>query len=235
MNKTCPIKSMLYYIFKPATNTTETGFVFPQVSKMRPGYNYGTPNSVHALSRAVEHLPDYEPDLDCFVVDRKAKLTDLLSVSVTYGGFLISPKLKGIFEQFNLPLHKFFPAKVSYKKELFDYFWFHIVCNLTDQVDYSSSKFFTYYNYAHNLGYVDIRSKEDLTKHRENIKKDNPGKTITIWAEKIKMNEQFDKTLDLFEIGMFDANFYISKRLKDMIMELGVTGLSISPADNILI
>jgi hypothetical protein len=78
-------KIMYYYIFKPATNTPETGFVFPQVQKMKPGYNYKAVNSVHALSRAVQHIPDFIPDLNFFVVSGIAKLTDLLSVSLVYG------------------------------------------------------------------------------------------------------------------------------------------------------
>jgi hypothetical protein len=226
---------MTYYIFKPATNTPETGPEYPQVQKMRPGYDYKAHNSVHALSKEVEHLPNYTPDLDYFVLNGKAKLTDLLSVSVVHGGFLISPKLKDIFEQFNLPLHKFYPAKVSFKKELFDYFWFHIISNLTDQVDYSHSKFFIYYNYAHNLGYVDIHSKKYLIKKREKIKKDNQDKTVTIWAEQIKMNSISDHKLDLFEIGMFDANCYISETLRNVIINQMVTGCFTQQATNLFI
>lgn len=224
---------MSYYIFKPAVDTPETGPVFPQVQKMRPGYNYQAANSVHALSREVEHLPEYSPDLDYFVVNGKAKLTDLLSVSVVYGGFLITPRLKELLEQFNLPIHKFYPAKVSYKKDYFDYFWFHIISDFSDKVDYPSSKFFVYYNYSTNLGNVEVRSKKDLIEKREKIKKDNPEKTITIWAEHIKMNEQFISKLDLFEVGTFDANCYISEELKNAIVTQKITGCSMEEATNL--
>lgn len=223
---------MPYYIIKPATDTTETGPVYPQVSKMAPGYNFKATNSVHALSRETEKLPDYEPNLDYFIVNGKAKLSDLLSVSVIYGGFLISEKFKTVLQQFNLPNHKFYPAKVQYKKQFYDYYWLHIICDLTDNVDYQKSTFFVYHNFSKNIGYIDIASKDEIIQKRAKLKSDNPGKTVTIWAEKIFLNTPFKK-LDLFEIGMFDANCYISERLQQSIIKEKITGCTLTPANNL--
>ena len=225
---------MQYYIFKPAAGTPETGQVFPQVQKMKPGYNYKAHNSVHALSREYQKLPDYEPDLDYFIVHARANLTDLLSVTVTYGGFLISEKLKSIFEQFNLPTHKFFSAKIQHKKQFYDYYWMHIMSNLADVVDYPRSTFFVYHDYSKNLGYVDISSKEELIQKRQKIKSDNPGKLVTIWAEKIAFGPSFDKTLDLFEVGTFNSDYYISESLKYVIVKEKITGCSMHPAKNLI-
>lgn len=82
---------------------------------MKPGYNYKAPNSVHALSKETKKLPAYEPDLDYFILHNQAKPTYLLSVTPVSGGFMVSEKLKQILEQFTLPLHKFYPAKVLHK------------------------------------------------------------------------------------------------------------------------
>lgn len=226
---------MSYYILKPAMDTAETGSVYPQVQKMSPGYNYNAHNSVHALSREVEKIPEYEPNLDYFIAHGKAKLSDLLSVAVVYGGFLVSNKFKTILEQFNLPIHKFYPAKVKHKNQFYSYYWLHIICNLTDQVDYPKSTFFVYHNFSKNLGYVDIASKEDLIQKRIKIKSDNPGKTVTIWGEKIVLNASFNKTLDLFEIGTFDANSYITEPLQKAINKVNLTGCSITPASNLIL
>jgi hypothetical protein len=224
-----------YYIFQPACNTAETGPEFPQVQKMAPGYDYKATNSVYALSKATENLPDFAPNLDHFVVNGKARLTDLLSVAPVNGGFLISNRFKTLLEKFKIAQHRFYAAKVSHKKEFYDYYWIHIISNLAEFVDYPKSTFFIYYNYSHNLGYVTVDSKEDFKDQKEKIKKDNPDKTITIWADKIRLNEDFDLSLDLFEIGCFNSNYCISDRLKTAISTFNITGCDISTATNILI
>lgn len=224
----------MYYIFKPAVDSPETGSVFPQVQKMSPGYDYKSANSVHALSR-VQGIPDFEPNLDYFIVQSKAKLSDLLSVSVVRGGFLVSKKFKEVLEGSKLVNHKFYPAKVSYKKQIYDYYWMHVISDFTDIVDYNNSSFFIYHNYAHNLGEIAIGSKEDLLEKRKKIKADNPGKTVTIWANKITLNNTFDKSLDLFEVGTFDANTYISLSLKNAIDNNNITGCYINEANNITV
>jgi len=222
-----------YFILEPACNTIETGSAYPQVQKMAPGYDYYALNSVHALSRSGKKFPDFVPNLDHFVVNGKAKLTDLLSVATLHGGFLISEKLKSVLENFKLPPHKFYDAKVFYKKQFHSYYWMHIICDLTDLVDYSNSVFFIYVNYAHNLGHVPVASKIEYLQKKDKVKKDNPDKAVTIWAEKIKMTPEFDTKFDLFEIGAFDSNYYISLSLKEAIEGEKISGCSIRPAKNI--
>lgn len=225
---------MDYYIFKPATDTPETGSQYPQVQKMNSGYNYKADNSVYALSKAYENFPDFEPDLDYFVVHSQAKLTDLLSVTPVHGGFLISERLKNIFEQFNIVPHKYYPARLKHRKKFYEnYFWMHIICDLTDYVDYQKSTFFIYYNYGHNIGFVDVNSKEGYFQMKEKVNLDNPGKTVTIWADKIYFANNFDKNLDLFEISTFNSNYYISSSLKEKILQEKITGCDISLASNL--
>ena len=219
---------MTYYIFKPASNTTETGSVYPQVQKMSPGYNYKAHNSVHALSDEVD-----EPNLDYFVVHNKAKLSDLLSVSVIHGGFLVSKTFKELLERFHLPNHRFYPARVYHRRKFYEYYWMHIICNLTDEVNYEKSAFKIYYNYAHNLGSINVYSKEDLLEKKEKVKADNPGKNVTIWGEKLYLKDSFNTSLDLFEIGTFDANTYIANRLKEEIEAQKITGCFTAPASNL--
>jgi hypothetical protein len=81
---------------------------------------------------------------------------------------------------------------------------------------------------------VAVTSKDDFIQKKEKIKKDNPGKTITIWAEKIKFNTNFNSALDLFEIGTFDSHIYITEKLKIAITSANITGCQIIPATNII-
>jgi hypothetical protein len=220
---------MHYNIFKPFV-----GSEYPQVQKMSPSYNYNSENSVYALS-SCEGLPDFQPDLNYFVVHNKAKLTDLLSVSVANGGFLISEKLKNIFVEFNLPPHHFYPAQVQHKKKLHNYYWFHVASDFTDVVNYEASDFFIYYNYAHKMGNIAITSKDDFIIKKKKIKTDNPEKTITIWAEKIVFSNLFDTTIDLFQISMFDSNTYISPGLTKAIVDSNLTGVEITQTTNLIL
>jgi hypothetical protein len=197
---------------------------------MGPNYNFKAPNSVYALSKSRDKIPDFEPDLNYFVVQAKAKLTDLLSTAPITGGFLISDNLKSILEYYNLPLHKFFLASISYRKGFYNFHWLHLVSNLTEFIDYPNSIFFVYQNYRHNLGYVEIKSEEDYTLKKDKLKKDNPDKTITIWIEKIKFLADFKNDLDLFKIGIFDNNWYITERLRNAIFAANITGCEIVPA-----
>jgi hypothetical protein len=155
---------MLYYKFAAAVDTPETGPEYPQIQKMAPGYDYDASNSVYALSKEYLKLPEYAPNLDYFILASKAKPTDLLSAAVIYGGFLVSEKFKNLLERFQLPTHKFYPAQVKWRKEFLNYFWMHTICDLTDYVDYSSSKFFVYQNFKTALGFVDVKSKDEYLK-----------------------------------------------------------------------
>lgn len=225
---------MSYYILKPATDTPETGSQYPQVQKMAPGYDYKASNSVHALSREFEKFPEYEPNLDYFIVHGKAKLSDLLSVAVIHGGFLVSERFKNVLEQFNLAPHKFYPAKVQFRKQFHQYYWMHIISDLTDQVDYPKSTFFVYHNYSKNIGYTEVKSKEELIQKEKSLRENNPGKTLAIWSEKISLTSSFNRAADLFKIGNFDSSYYISEKLKNKIISEKITGCYITPAHNLI-
>ena len=220
---------MILYTIQPAIGT-----IYPQIQKMKEGYNYKSYNSVHALSRKTTEFPDFIPDLDHFVLSNRTGLSDMLSTSViNTGGFLISEKFKNVIENFKIIPHKFYEAKVLYKKSIFPYYWFHAIGNMYSFVDYKKSKFFIYHNFSHNIGYINIDSFEDYIIKKEKIKKDNPTKTVTIWAEKIFLNEDFDKTLDFFEVGIFNSQYFISEKLKFHIEKNNITGVLIK--ENLII
>ncbi len=61
-----PIHNMVFYTLDTATDTPETGPVFPQIKAMRPGYDFNKPNSIHNLT--FKGLPDFQPDLDYFIL-----------------------------------------------------------------------------------------------------------------------------------------------------------------------
>ncbi len=63
---------MSCYIIKPSVASSEIGSAFPQVQKMPPGYNFKSYNSVHVLSMSSQSFPNFYPNLDYFIVHKKA-------------------------------------------------------------------------------------------------------------------------------------------------------------------
>ena len=60
------------------------------------------------------------------------------------------------------------------------------------------------------------------------------GKRIIVTAGCcLYLTDQFDKKIDLFEIGSFDSNFYISEQLLNELNDKNITGFSAMPAINI--
>ena len=107
---------MQWYSISPSTNEKIIG-TFPQTDGMGPGYNLRGANSVWNLPNL--RKPDFEPDFDCFRLDKKAKLTDVISTAIINAcGFIVSDKLKNIFDEFKLPPHIYYPVKILHKKGL---------------------------------------------------------------------------------------------------------------------
>jgi len=131
---------MQWYSISPSTDEKIIG-TFPQTDGMGPGYNLKGANSVWNLPNL--RKPDFEPDFDCFRLDKKAKLTDVISTAIISAcGFIISDKLKNVFDEFKLPPHIYYPVKILYKKEMIsNYYWLHFTDDNTKDIDFQNSTF----------------------------------------------------------------------------------------------
>jgi len=225
-----------YKIFDFDCNSKETGPVYPQVQKMSNGYDNKADNSIKKLFRYSKSFPDFEPNLDSFLLETKSKQTDILSNALSAKGIIINRKTKAIFESFKTCPIQFYEATVIHNNKLFtDYFWMHIVSDYTNFVDYTNSTFFIYQNFLKNLGDIKILSKKDLIEKDEKLKRDNPNTTLAIWSEKIKMLPSFDSNLQLFMIGKFDGNLYLGQSLNNVLMENKITGYQAENTNKILL
>jgi len=230
---------MQYYIFKEACDTKETGPVYPQIQKWKPGYDDDKPDSFYSYYIAAKSggFPDFTPNMDYLILHGRAKPTDIISSGMSTG-FIISEKLKTLFDQFVLPPHRFYPAKVLHKKtELNGYFFIHIISDYTDFVDYPESTFITSGFSNTDPQPITITSKEDYISKAKQLQDNSFVKKLpyrSIGAKEIYFNSKFDKGLDFFEIGRFDINFYISQTLRDALADNGITGCDIQPTDRIV-
>ncbi|MCR8559495.1 hypothetical protein KXD93_17690 [Mucilaginibacter sp. BJC16-A38] len=229
---------MSYYILEPACDTPETGPVYPQIQKLKPGYDDNKPDSIYSyLKKSINGFPDRVPDLDSFILHGHAKPTDLISNAITSGsGLFVSQKLKSILENHHLMTNRFYSAKVIYKKKVLDnYFWAHFIPDFTEYIDYPQSSFFIYKHYRLDDGNIAINSLDDYFKKRQQVQQDNPGINITIWAKRICFKQEFfDMQLDFFKISLFDGNYYISEALKNALMENKINGCHVQMTDRII-
>lgn len=216
-----------FYIIEESCGSSQVGPVYPQISKMMKGYDYEATDSVHAVSRLHNEIPDFEPNFNYFILNGKSKLSDFLSFSVmTRVGFIVSSKVKNILENCTLPEHKFFTIKVLYKNVFIeDYYWLHIVCDLSKNIDFPKSKFEIFDKSTFSSNTIVVNSRIELENLKLTIKESNKGSSrLSVSSLKFSLNTT--PSYDLFEFkGVFDYDFYISENLKEIFFSEKITGI----------
>lgn len=214
-------------------------------------YNYKSSNSIAAFNGYVwEHkdFPPFTPDLTLQMAKEKihSKLNDFLFYSSE--GFLISLKVKEIFQRFTLPPHKFYPARVIKNNKEYTYYYCYLFANVLHTVDFNASKLYFINDLGERIDFIAdsleafIQVKQTNWDNQELINKfiDSHGfprlgntkkviearrKIIKLFrAYEIVLGNQFDKEQDIFTIREFSWMTYISKRLKDALLFENVTG-----------
>ncbi len=214
----------MYYSLVFSSDPSVIGSQYPQIQKTTPNYDFSSSSSVYNVSRSFRTLPNVVPDFNGFVLPNRAILTDFLSNVFSYpNGFIVSERVKNILSKCTLQTHAFYPIVLYYKGLRIDsYFWFHIIYDLTDVVDYERSKFFIK-KLHHDLGDVSVSSKSDFLKKREAIEQEYSGQNVTLWTKKVQFLSHAN--FDFFKIGMFDSRCFITDKTYYMFGCERVTGL----------
>jgi hypothetical protein len=198
--------SQQYYILKPAVGTKETGMAYPAVESFED-YDFNAPNSVHKIQ--FNEFPDFTPDIR-FKLAKGAKLCDMMGqATINANGFLISEKLKAIFESSNTIPCKFYSATIENKGTIHQYYWVHFIWEEGKQlIDFPNSVFFKR-KFSNNLGYLDIKSNEDI----QNTLNEYQGRYM-IGFEYLKLKEQ--PSFELM-IVPFKTDIFVSENLKSLL------------------
>lgn len=221
---------MKFNIIEFSDVTVEIGNQYPQIQDMTKDYDFDALDSVHQLEKYYNSLPDFHPNLDSFVLHKQSKITDFLSNGVVNNGFLISKKVVDILSNFNIPEHKFYPAKILHNGKLIEeYYWFQTAKNVKQFVDYKKSSFFILQNFSKNAGAIDIESEEDYVQKNMSIFMNDSS--LCIWASKIVFNDSFPSTLDWFSLSKFNSNTFVSKEICQSLIGNNVTGIIIKSTD----
>lgn len=83
-------------------------------------YDYDGPRSIYKLLPVMlgEGFPDFEPDFNTVVLDRRARPTDLISSApIPNCGHLISSRFLELLQKFKLPPHRVYNVPLLHKKK----------------------------------------------------------------------------------------------------------------------
>ncbi|WP_179020590.1 hypothetical protein [Winogradskyella forsetii] len=161
------------------------------------------------------------------IPDDNFKHTDILeSGDLSLKGLVISQKFHDLIKDFKLLDIQFIEIK---NKELNGYKFMFFNSDLTDKIDYEKSKFRLY-----ELDIIDMEFEELDIKIPENrksvIKTDIDIVSVDIDkriypSQGYKFKEVFKiEELDIFRIGHYDLNFYISEKVKVTLENNGISG-----------
>ena len=162
-----------------------------------------------------------------FKLNNKSKLTDVISVLEINTGFLISPKVKAIFDDFNLMRHQYFEASVETKSGVSKYYWLHLSePNLSKLIDYKKSTF-----YETEFTFKKEQINIDSFEHYQKLKSKDKEASFGVKLEQICFSNKFDNTLDLFAFLPFNNEVFISEKLKKELVKNEIFSFKISDAD----
>ncbi|MBL0745089.1 imm11 family protein [Chryseolinea lacunae] len=166
----------------------------------------------------------FYPELDFQVEAARmlphAKLTDFLSFKpfLISCPFMVNERIKSLLSKHNLQEHYYFPVRVFEKETLRDgnYYLFYSPMQDYDVIDFSKSTFFSGSTIS-GKQYFRFGDKDEFLKAMES----NPLLT----GEKLVLNRDFDKTLDLFNPRF--GPVCISEKLKDALQTMDATGINV--------
>lgn len=205
--------------------------VYARQEKGFEKYDIYAPNSQQALEW--DYLPDFEPVFsDLYIPPLKHGMTDILedTGAISGKGFIMSEKLKNIFEEYNLGrgLHRFYPLNsFDYKtgKNLSDvHYYFLQVIDLQknrdeNYINYAQSEFFLRESFSD-------RDKTDITidNYDDFIRKEEKYEDYTICYDKLVMSVAFgQEDLDMFFFSrladVYFSEIIISERLFNRLKE----------------
>jgi len=189
----------MYYTLEYRTDK-EAGNVFPQASCINQDLAHRIP---------FDKLISLDEEI-LFQIEPKAILTDVLSqAAISADGLLLNKKVKDLLADFNIMQHRYYKCNIKdLKGFVHEYYWLHISdYSMLDKIDYKKSSFYSL-KYGFREANISLDSYTDYK-----IQKDHLGKMWGIGSDFIKLNNEFDYSLDLFNVPIFGKKIYASKNL----------------------
>ncbi|WP_299246095.1 DUF1629 domain-containing protein [uncultured Aquimarina sp.] len=196
----------------------------PQTT-LKKGYN----PRINGLYQVKHYeFPNFLPELK-LELHKDAIPTDYLYSMVGFGMMTVSEKMKEVLQNHLLPKHHFYPIEVFHKKKTLKYFWLHFIVD----------DFWNLLDKENSFGEI-IDSKTWAVKRKVSIESKEQIRKI-MYPEEFLVNELLTvgqvtmrKELpkyDLYQMGCINYTSLISEKLKNALLENGITGFEIKPYD----
>ena len=168
-----------------------------------------------------DEFPNFIPKA-YFELEEKGKYSDIVRIHNTHAkGFLISPRVKALWEDFNIFSCQYYPAKLASENgEIRDYFLFHMAAKDLPGIDFERS---TFNNEEEFLG-IDDNDVWHYGQKKINKLSERVGQNIIL--NKLYFTPNFPK-YDLFYVPyfMFLDRFFISENLVKAMKKEKMMGL----------
>jgi hypothetical protein len=216
---------MLFYRLQISTDLNEVG-VFPQIGEMKVGLHKDDPK--HLFNQADLSKLSAEIYIPSFKLQNKAKLTDVLSFPIN-NDWVVSEKLKSVFESENIADVQFIPIEIFKKEELKNYFLLRPLKSSIEQIDFSKTEISIMKTTWDEEQIVKVRDVQGFLALVEETK----------YPMSIKIKRPYilqDCNLKFFCIkyvyGIFP--YFISKEFRDILVNHNITGIRYMELDEIL-
>src|SRR5215207_4672214 len=204
------------------------GAQYPQIQTMDGTVNKNAPDSLYNVYP--DELPDFIPNLNHFVLEKSAIVTDVLSAAMISYGFIVNEKVKDILCGHRLPTYQFYPATIKHNGTfLKNYYWFFYISDVLDFIDYGKTRFFITDMVDNKIEECrNIGSAQRLRSLKEVLPDDRNVHSDCIFFEKA-----LTASFDLFKVSFGNYRTYISERLASALQN--TSGLTISLSNNVLL
>ena len=172
---------------------------------------------VMASDKFVE--PSFVPKFQYVKPLDKAILTDFLSYGPFFPScpFMSSETATNVLTSFNVQEHRFYDARVVRNDVAVNYKIFYCPALGYDVIDFQASKFYLG-NFVVGKEYLNFNSVEEYKEFLAS------NRALLVRAEKLSLSSAFDDSLDLMVLKF--GGVYVSSRLRDEILRLGLTGVN---------
>lgn len=221
---------MLHYLL--TLSTQNIGPFFPQCIKMAEGYNLQGDASVWRLGSCYNQLPDFTPNLDSFVLQADAIPTDVISNMFLNEsiGLLISDRFWQLLQNYRLPTHQVYPAKVVHAdgQSAGVYHWLHWGSSALPWINWQQSTFMIETLQGRAVSLLELNSIDEFSQKSRGLPLDQG-----IVIKEIALKKQITEQSDLFKIGLGDIGIYLSESLHSAIKGANISGIQTVAADRL--
>ena len=212
------------YKIKHSTNTKEVGYISGGQTELFDPYNADELLEKDKVTGGISVR-----------MNKRAKLTDVLSCFKLGidNNFIISKQIRAILEDFKIQPHLFVDCNVEKPNgDILKYGVLHFQGNqFFEMVDFKKSIFRITYTISFplkgNEPIIEINNYSDFMQKEKELN----SQDLIIRLDKYVISEEYKDKYDVYTFFPFDSGVFISKELRDALLDNKLTGIEIIEMD----